>query len=732
MATYFATVKAWSSDSSTYNAGDYLVALPEGFSGTAGVFAFKIANGRTPSKLLPYAPNRAAFNVIFHTDIPAASGITGPGTTTNGAIVVWTSTNGTTIGDGPLPSDFVQDGDDATVLGSGAQPSGQVLESDGAGGTTWVTPAAGGGDVVGPASATDNAAVRFDGTTGKLIQNGVVTIGDTGAVAGVLTLNGSTPPAAPGTLATLGTNLNLFGSGAATAGQVPSADGAGAVNWSVPAAGGDVVGPASAVDGHIVQFDGITGKLIKDGLATSTGGNGTADAGKVPLFSSDGGLSVSNTGGSGSAMTATSDVPSIPAVNALSNDSGAAGAFYNSSTGDGVIASVNDGYAVFGVNNSTTNPAGHLQNLDPSKTGDLGQFHNADDEGLIVQNDGSIDWTSPTGAQNTATNLPVFGALTKGVVPAAGAVPAATNFLTETGTFAVPAGTGVPTSRTISTAAPLSGGGDLSANRTLSIPQATSLIDGFLAAADWVVFNAKQAAISFGTGVLTALGINVGTAGSVVVNGGALGTPSSGTATNLTGTASGLTAGNVTTNANLTGPVTSVGNATTIADPELAAIAALTSAADKTIQYTGSGTAALADLKLGTEAAYTGTITWTAGAAPSGTANLRQFYTQIGNLVTWQISLTYATTGTTVTNVSLTFPTEFPTPAIPTGFTGASVKIWPCPLIRCLSTPSGTIVTSAGYGIYRNAGDTGFEISGVAFSSGPYRTFQFYGTYFTA
>jgi hypothetical protein len=69
-----------------------------------------------------------------------------------------------------------------------------------------------------------------------------------------------------------------------------------------------------------------------------------------------------------------------------------------------------------------------------------------------------------------------------------------------------------------------------------------------------------------GTGILTALGVNVGTAGSVVVNGGVLGTPSSGVATNLTGTASGLTAGNVTTNANLTGDVTSVGNASTVAN----------------------------------------------------------------------------------------------------------------------------------------------------------------------
>jgi len=52
---------------------------------------------------------------------------------------------------------------------------------------------------------------------------------------------------------------------------------------------------------------------------------------------------------------------------------------------------------------------------------------------------------------------------------------------------------------------------------------------------------------------------------AVLVSGGALGTPSSGVGTFLTGTASGLTAGNVTTNADLTGPITSTGNATAIA-----------------------------------------------------------------------------------------------------------------------------------------------------------------------
>jgi hypothetical protein len=47
---------------------------------------------------------------------------------------------------------------------------------------------AGNGDVVGPSSATDNAVARFDTTTGKLIQNSVVIIGDTGSITGVNSL----------------------------------------------------------------------------------------------------------------------------------------------------------------------------------------------------------------------------------------------------------------------------------------------------------------------------------------------------------------------------------------------------------------------------------------------------------------------------------------------------------------------------------------------------------------
>ena len=39
------------------------------------------------------------------------------------------------------------------------------------------------GDIAGPASATDNAIVRFDATTGKLVQNSLVTISDSGFIS---------------------------------------------------------------------------------------------------------------------------------------------------------------------------------------------------------------------------------------------------------------------------------------------------------------------------------------------------------------------------------------------------------------------------------------------------------------------------------------------------------------------------------------------------------------------
>lgn len=84
---------------------------------------------------------------------------------------------------------------------------------------------------------------------------------------------------------------------------------------------------------------------------------------------------------------------------------------------------------------------------------------------------------------------------------------------------------------------------------------------GALAANALVVGGGAGAApstITTGTGVTTALGVNTGSAGAFVVNGGGLGTPSSGTVTNLTGTANININGTVGATTPATGAFTSV------------------------------------------------------------------------------------------------------------------------------------------------------------------------------
>lgn len=84
------------------------------------------------------------------------------------------------------------------------------------------------------------------------------------------------------------------------------------------------------------------------------------------------------------------------------------------------------------------------------------------------------------------------------------------------------------------------------------------------------------AGVTPGTGVATALAVNVGSAGAPVVNGGALGTPSSGTLTNCTG----LPAAGVTGTAAVLGANTFTGTQKWAKGADVASAAALTLGAD--------------------------------------------------------------------------------------------------------------------------------------------------------
>ncbi len=74
---------------------------------------------------------------------------------------------------------------DDTVTRFAVGADGQLLcaDSSEATGLKWCN-VSGSGDVVGPASSTDNAIPRYDGTTGKLLQNSGITIDDSNNVNG--------------------------------------------------------------------------------------------------------------------------------------------------------------------------------------------------------------------------------------------------------------------------------------------------------------------------------------------------------------------------------------------------------------------------------------------------------------------------------------------------------------------------------------------------------------------
>lgn len=78
-----------------------------------------------------------------------------------------------------------------TFLSPGS--NGQVLTLA-AGVPSWANPTSA-GDVTGPASSTDNAITRFDGTTGKVIQNSTITLSDAGALQNVNEINFDITPA---------------------------------------------------------------------------------------------------------------------------------------------------------------------------------------------------------------------------------------------------------------------------------------------------------------------------------------------------------------------------------------------------------------------------------------------------------------------------------------------------------------------------------------------------------
>lgn len=122
----------------------------------------------------------------------------------------------------------------------------------------------------------------------------------------------------------------------------------------------------------------------------------------------------------------------------------------------------------------------------------------------------SVSGASPvasTGGTTPVISLPVATSTVSGYL-------AATDWITFNNKQA--AGSYALTTRNINTTSPLVGGGDLSADRTISMPVATSTVNGYLSSTDWITFNNK------GTGTVTTVNSGTGLTGGPITTSGTL------------------------------------------------------------------------------------------------------------------------------------------------------------------------------------------------------------------
>ena len=203
----------------------------------------------------------------------------------------WQGTNWISISNATVASGAAPDSASYVVIGSNAiltnertltAGSGISIVDGGAGAAVTISTTGGGsGDVIGPASSTDNAIVRFDLTTGKLIQNSGVTIDDSNNVTipGDISVNGGdiTTTAATTNLVNAATTINL-GSTAVTR----------AINIGTNATNVQTINIGTGAAANIISIGSATGAASLT-LQSGTGGInvGTSNVARTINIGSD-------------------------------------------------------------------------------------------------------------------------------------------------------------------------------------------------------------------------------------------------------------------------------------------------------------------------------------------------------------------------------------------------------------------------------------------------------------
>ncbi len=173
---------------------------------------------------------------------------------------------------------------------------GKLFYKDNGGVVRVLATAAGSaGDVVGPGSSTDNALVRFDGTTGKLVQSSVGILSDAGALSGLTSVAATTFTGAltgnASTATTLQTSRTIWGqsfdgsanvTGALTGVTDLTASGFLTLNAGTANGVTYLNGSKVLTSGSALTFDGTTLTAntlsLTNALAIANGGTGAGTA----------------------------------------------------------------------------------------------------------------------------------------------------------------------------------------------------------------------------------------------------------------------------------------------------------------------------------------------------------------------------------------------------------------------------------------------------------------------
>ena len=386
------------------------------------------------------------------------SGVSGIGTVTSVAATAGTgisvtgspiTTSGTLNITNTAPDQVVSLTGAGTTSISGSYPNFTITSTGGSGG----------GDVSGPASSTDNALTRFDGTTGKLIQNSVVTVGDAGAVSGVTTLAASTSVTTPIIQATNSAGLALKNS-------------AGTTQISMGAGGGDnmSVNVSTNLNGTNAQIDiSPTGTGHVHIKPTGTGSLEIAptNVGTIDNMTIGGttaraitGTTITGTSFVGSGASLTNVVNSLAASTGISV-SGSTGAVTVTNTAPDQTVVLTGGT---GISTSGTYPNFTITNTAPSSGGTV----------TSVSGNAPI---SSSGGNTPAISISQATTSTDGYL-------SSTDWNTFNGKQ--PAGTYVTS---VGATSPVTTTGGTTP--TIAMPAATTSVSGYLTSTDWNTFDGK-------------------------------------------------------------------------------------------------------------------------------------------------------------------------------------------------------------------------------------------------